>query len=155
MPAIDQSKGLRTPIPVADGMDRGVHRILHSVKIVHLAEQGIVVNTSYLRIKRPKNNRYSGTYSVHGLLAQVIEFGKDGWRDIPGGRTRLHLLVAALHGIGCALGGIIEDTCIKEPLITGPLAQREHDAHSLAMKLGYGALQQLALHDIAIAGAIA
>src|SRR5437588_984435 len=154
MPAIDQSEDLRMPIPVPAGMDRSVHRILHGVKIVHLSEQGIVVNTSYLGIKRPENNRYSGTYSVHGLLAQVIEFGKDCRRDIPVGRTRFHLLVAALHGIGRTLGGIIENTCIKEPFISCPLAEREHDTHTLAMELGYGGLQPVALHHIAKAGAI-
>src|SRR2546421_6817421 len=121
MPAIDQAEYLRTPFPVSAGMDRSVHGILHGVKIAHLLEQGIVVNASYLGIKRPKNNRYFGTYSVHSLLAQVIESGKDRWRDIPGGRTRFHLLVATLDGIGCALGGIIEDTCIKESPITRPL----------------------------------
>ena len=54
-----------------------------------------------------------------------------------------------------APGHIIKDACVKEPLITCPLAEREHDAHALTMELSYGSFQQLALHDIAKAGAIA
>src|SRR5438034_413035 len=115
MPAIDQTEDLRMPVPLPARMDRSVHRILHGVKIVHLSEQRIVINTSYLGIKRPKNNRYFGTYCVHGLLAQVIEFGKDRWRDIPGGRARFHLLIATLHSVSSALGRIFKDFCIKEP----------------------------------------
>ena len=78
---------------------------------------------------------------MYGSLTQVKEPGKDVWRDIAVIAAHLHLLVATLHGISSALGGIVQNICVIEPFISCPLAQREHDAHALTMELGDGGLQ--------------
>src|SRR5438309_10547970 len=92
---------------------------------------------------------------MYGSLTQVKEPGKDVWRDIAVITAHLHLLVATLHGISSALRGIVQNICVIQPLISCPLTQREHDAHSLAMELGDSGLQQLAFHHIAKTGSIA
>src|SRR6266704_1431568 len=91
---------------------------------------------------------------MYSSLAQVKEPGKNRRRHIAVVPSRLHLLVATLHGIGSTLGSIVQDICVVKSCISCPLAQREHDAHALTMELSNGSLQQVALHDIAKAGAI-
>ena len=92
---------------------------------------------------------------MHRLLAHIKELGKDSRRHIPVVRAGLHLLVATLHGISPSLGYVMKNTCVKELGISRPLTQREENPHALAMELGYGGLQQFALHNITKAGAIA
>src|SRR2546421_10971541 len=91
---------------------------------------------------------------MYGSLAQVKEPGKDRRRDIAVVASCLHLLVTTLHSIGSTLGGIVHDICVVKSFISCPLAEREHDAHTLTMELSDSGLQQFALHDIAEAGAI-
>ena len=96
-------------------MHRGIHSFLHGVKIVHLANQRVIIDAADMGIERPQNNRDAGSHGMHRLLTQIKEFRKDSGGNITIERTRLHLLIAALHGIGCSLGSIAHDSSIKEP----------------------------------------
>src|SRR5260370_38400521 len=54
VPAIDKAEGLGTPAPIGAWMHRGIHGVLHAVKVAYLTGERLVVHSADLRTQRAK-----------------------------------------------------------------------------------------------------
>src|SRR4051812_43207706 len=106
-------------------------------------------------IIRANNHGNLWPYAVHCLLAEVKKPGKSSGSHIPVVLALFHLFVAALHRICACLGRIFQNFWVKELRIAGPLAQREHDPHSLTMKLADFSFQGGTIRGCIATGSIA